>query len=654
MAEPPPPDLSGHGLRIGEILGEGATGVVYEGTDLETANRAVAIKLITSTEPYVLEALAREIDSIIKLRHPNVAILFRARTSAPPRYLVYELLDPAPDDLPLTDQRTAECGVKLCSGLAAAHRAGIVHCDIKPDNILWSRGEPLISDFGAARIDATTRFRHGIAFSPAWAAPWIRVVGPGGADPSSDVWSLAASLVSFNQRSDRYPVENLEDAPTALSGILREAMPAIPPSGPISPDHALELGRRLQEYQHGRGWAVTPFPDDGQEDWSIPRSTSRQRTTVAVAGPPSQPVDLRVVSASPGRRRRARWSLASLLGVVVLAVLAVTIRGALTSDPLGSAVTDASTVAIAETPAGVEASEPASPTVASTRSDDPGADSSVDEREAALDVELEPERPLESPIVFASDRRGNPDIYVLYPDGTVDTVLARDADDYAPSLSPDGSTIVFESNEGGPRAVFSAPIDGSSAPRQLSSGESEATSPSWSPDGRTIAWATRARSNWDIATYDLDRSVETLVTTATSDDLNPSWSPDGDELVFRSDRSGSGDIYRLELATQRLTQLTSNATIEDSPAWGAGGLVAFEVRVDGDVEVFTVDISSSTEIRRRTTRAGFDGSPTFDRDRLVIVRRDDTGSSLVMSPGVNESILETSAGLVTGLEGRSG
>src|SRR5262245_59510862 len=149
----PPQTFDGYELR--GLLGRGGMGEVYLGHDT-LLDRPVAIKFIRSAHERARELTLNEARAAAKLQHPNVVAIYRVGEIESRPYIVSEYIrGQSPNQLPppIKWQRALELGIGLSRGLAAAHRRGILHRDLKLSNaILGPDGEVKLLDFGLAKI----------------------------------------------------------------------------------------------------------------------------------------------------------------------------------------------------------------------------------------------------------------------------------------------------------------------------------------------------------------------------------------------------------------------------------------------------------------------------------------------------------------------
>src|SRR5215831_8814984 len=183
------PCTLGH-YRVLRQLAAGGMGEVYEAED-ERLKRKVALKVLHAASG---SRLAEEAQKLGALRHPNICRIFDIGHADDVDYFVMELLDGAPlsDRLrkgPLPLAESLRVGQAIASALAEAHRAGIVHRDVKPANILMTRNGPSLVDFGIAEWGAEgTAVAAG---TPPYMAPEQAL---GISDPRSDIFSVGCVL----------------------------------------------------------------------------------------------------------------------------------------------------------------------------------------------------------------------------------------------------------------------------------------------------------------------------------------------------------------------------------------------------------------------------------------------------------------------------
>ena len=195
--------LLGH-CRIERPLGAGGMGLVYLARDT-VLDRHVAVKLLHADGERGHASLVRESQALAKLNHPNVVTVHEVGTHGQASYLVMEHVDGGTvRDWLAAAQRTpleiAEVYAQAADGLAAAHAAGLVHRDIKPDNVLIGIDRRVrVSDFGLVGGSApsvargTGQTEAGTQLgTPRYMAPEVQAGGV--ADARSDQWSLCTSL----------------------------------------------------------------------------------------------------------------------------------------------------------------------------------------------------------------------------------------------------------------------------------------------------------------------------------------------------------------------------------------------------------------------------------------------------------------------------
>jgi len=311
-----PAELCTAGFDVVVEIGHGGFGVVFRCVQ-PLLDREVAIKVLTADlDPDNVDRFLREQRAMGRLSgHPHIVTIFQVGTTARGRpYIVMPCHDKGSLDAlirrhgPMDWSETLRIGVKLAGALEAAHRAGILHRDVKPGNVLLTEyGEPQLTDFGIARIAGGFQTATGVIIgSPAFTAP--EVLAGASPTPASDVYSLGATLfcmltghAAFERRSGEQvvaqflritsqPIPDLREQglPAEVAAVIERAMAQDASARPAS---AAAFGDELREIQRTNGMAVDEMarPIDlsveGQPAAVVP-STVR-RDVVATPTPPT-------------------------------------------------------------------------------------------------------------------------------------------------------------------------------------------------------------------------------------------------------------------------------------------------------------------------------------------------------------------------------
>jgi serine/threonine-protein kinase len=198
---PLPGEVLAGRYRLVEQLGSGGMGQVFRAVD-EELGRDVAVKVLAPhllDDPRAKERLRREARSAAALTHPNVVTLYDTTVDDEQQFLVMEFVDGQTlaarlEEGPLPESEAIRVADEVAAALEAAHAQGLVHCDIKPANLLLHPdGRVKVTDFGIARVVDATQTTTGQVYG---SVPYIAPERARGelAGPSSDLYALGCIL----------------------------------------------------------------------------------------------------------------------------------------------------------------------------------------------------------------------------------------------------------------------------------------------------------------------------------------------------------------------------------------------------------------------------------------------------------------------------
>jgi serine/threonine protein kinase len=550
--------------RIESPLGSGGMGEVYLAHDLKL-NRKAALKILPRhfvADVERAERFRREAFALSALNHPNLITIYEVGESGGVNFIAMEFV--AGRTLRLMIDSVMDSGLSLkeslvitsqvAEALAAAHQAGVVHRDIKPDNIMVrADGYVKLLDFGLAKLTEVAGVEDAAQTKAGAAMGTLAYMSPEQAsgeaiDHRTDIWSLG--VVLYETVTGRKPFDGGERRATVNAILSGEVTPArdFDPGLPAELDSILD--KALEKERDLRYQTAADFHAD----------LRRLRRTVDSATSSARQRGVAKSRAVTGTRTRLVLAFSAL---TVLAAVGLALWYVYLSRPTTPDWTHATQVQLTDQP-GTEYFPSLAPDgqnfVYASR-----VDGNWDlflqrvggrnARPLTPNTPSDETQPAFSPsgdrIAFRSNREPA-GIYVM--EATGENVRLAVAEGHHPSWSPGGTEIVYSTigrdmpttRTTVPSALWIVSLQ-TGAKRLLT--QSDAVQPSWSPHGRRVAYWFMPPSigRSDIATIPSGGGEAVVVTRDAATNWNPVWSPDGKFLYFASDRRGNMSFWRVEI-----------------------------------------------------------------------------------------------------------
>lgn len=176
-------------------------------------------------------------------------------------------------------------------------------------------------------------------------------------------------------------------------------------------------------------------------------------------------------------------------------------------------------------------------------------------------------------LAYLSENDTERAVYVMSANGRASqrlTSISLTAPNPTLAWSPDGTTLALTTNDNGgnTQSVFLIGADGANL-RRVSGDPGSAFAPTWS-QGSEIAFSWSPVANTEVYVMDINQPESVRrITNSPLTDTSPSWSPDGREIAFISDRNGPSDIYLMNPDGTNLRPITQDRSIEASPSWSS-------------------------------------------------------------------------------------
>jgi serine/threonine protein kinase len=592
--------------KILEKLGEGGMGVVYKAEDTRL-QRTVALKFL----PHGLESheperarLLQEARAASALNHPNVCTIYDIGEADGQQFIVMEYVDGvtlrekiAPGKLPT--ETAVGYAIQIGEALEEAHGKGIVHRDIKAENIIVnSKNQAKVMDFGLAKLKGSLRLTKTSSTTGTLAYMAPEQIQGGEIDARSDIFSFG--VVLYEMLTGHLPFRGEHEAAMMYS-IVNEEPESLQHHLPDAPSELIHiLDRVLEKNPEERYQTVHDMLIDlrrmRRESGRVVRPSARSSDVTAV--PPN------------GSNRRSKRKRAFILGSVFAVVCAC--------------------VTILYLPRGLHLN----PDMKSRVVQLPFRD--VSQAGMSRDGNW---------IAFAAaDDRGKFDIYLMNVAQGQPRRITQDSCNRIDnvSLSPDAGTILYSrrrSNPLDPYEIVSVSTLGGTGRVVVYDGRLQ----EWQPDGQRLGYLLELSPTpdqsvfqwWSCRLDGSDRRMEIADTVKYTPALRVAfrYSPDGKAIAWTKNfPEGYTEIMVRDLENGSDRQLTHDRMFADDPLWSPNGHIFYSSNRGGNINLWM--ISATGEDPEQVTRGGGPDAPmgmTFDGKKLMYSESQNIGQVRIAS-----------------------
>jgi len=311
------------------MIGRGGMATVFHGRD-ELLARDVAVKVfgpIGTNATGSQQEFLREARAAAALSHPSIAGVYDVGVNGPERFIVMEyvpggsLADLLQDEAPLAPRRAVQITSQLADALDYGHRHGIIHCDVKPQNVLLDEsGRPKLVDFGISRSSAaTTALTDTVSGTAGYIAPEQLLGDP--VDGRADVYALGC--VAYELLSGELPFDAANLAALASQRLRRPPVPLNARNSKVPTPLATAVMRAIQRnpadrYANGHDFARALR---SSLDPAVTGTGALRNQTTVLASRSPQATNVLRRSPPDSEMRSGSLSFWALLGGGVLAVV---------------------------------------------------------------------------------------------------------------------------------------------------------------------------------------------------------------------------------------------------------------------------------------------------------------------------------------------
>lgn len=250
-------------------------------------------------------------------------------------------------------------------------------------------------------------------------------------------------------------------------------------------------------------------------------------------------------------------------------------------------------------------------------------------------------------IIFASNRNGDSDIFIMDADGNNVKLLIRTPEaDHYPFFSHDGTKITFDSYGDGTAIIYMLDADGENMKNLTDIGAFN-VDPNISPNGKKIVFYSNRDGKDQIYMMNIDGSDQRRVTQTNSNEQTPVWSPDGEKILFISSRDGNAEIYTMLPDGSEQTRLTNNPGLDRVARWSPDGnkIIFYSksqpktIDPNEQSEITIMDADGSNRVRLTNDKFP-DQGPVISPDGKTILFTSCRGNQEIYSMNVDGSNLK--------------
>jgi len=630
-------------FRVDAFVASGGMGAVYRVWDLKR-NVPLAMKVLhadLAEDPSVFRRFKREANALKKLTHPNIVPFYGLYETPDFAFLLERYIDgPSLKDIlrkhrdkPLPVYEVVTYLKALTAALGYAHANGVVHCDVKPGNVMIDRGGNIyLTDFGVARHSESTTTTLGTAGTPAYMAP--EQIRGELVSPATDVYALGVMLYEMltGQRPFKGDEIGTESAGPTAGERIRYGHLIIPPPDPrllnpaLSPNWAQVILKALakdplQRFENMRELfmaaceAAVLDPNalaDRVASLPKPVSTPRNQELEQAKGPGEQIASVPFPVGVQGKRRLAPWMVISacilLAGLLLLILFRLLGREAMVGriDPQSMlpSITSPSVFQLLPTfthsPTRIALpSLTNTPFLPPTTTSSPTPNSGEPWGQIVFTCQ-----------VYKDDTRNQ--LCIINADGSGIRQLTDISSNYYASVAPDGDSIIFPSFRTGHWEIYELNLYNNNI-KQLTNENSEFSAPEIAPDGKSIIMTRNLDNLQRIWMMNRDGGNLHEVVRMSSDCLDPVWSPDGNRILFACGPLNNKQLFIADATGATIGQITNISDLRGRSDWSPlGNEIASYVGPQWHRELVAFDINGAN--MKYLTNGGNNLAPSYSPD----------------------------------------